>query len=144
MIKLIVGMFSLATLLSGCANQKYQNGLSTSAPVASVTKPTARPLAKISRPVAQKNKKKRLAAQTRSRQEPKKRPATAKKKSTAVSKQEQIPKKTVSLNGTKASCKARLPKLPADADRRSATIGVQCYFIGRGEYLTNTGQVRPL
>lgn len=144
MMKLIVGTLAIAALLSGCANQNIQGAQDTSLSAASVTNRSAPPPAKTSPPVTQNNKKKRLAAQTRSRQKTRNRLVIVKRKSAAAPKQKQNSKAPVALNKPKANCKARLPKLPADADQRSAIIGVQCFFIGRGEYLTTTGQVKQL
>jgi hypothetical protein len=143
MIKMIVGMFLLAALLSGCANQQLQTAQFGSAP-ANEIEPTTKPPAQVSQPVAQKPKKKRLAADTRPRKKVSNPPALPERKPAAAPNHKQDLKELVSLNETKSNCKTSLPKLPVDADRRSATVGVQCFFISRGEYLTSTGAVKPL
>jgi hypothetical protein len=143
MIKMIVGMFLLAALLSGCANQQPQTAQFGSA-LANAIEPTTKAPAQVSQPVAQKPKKKRLAADTRPRKKVSNPPALPERKPAAAPNHKQDLKELVSLNETKSNCKTSLPKLSVDADRRSATVGVQCFFISRGEYLTTTGAVKPL
>ena len=142
MIKMIVGIFLLAALLSGCTSQQLQTAQFGVVP-ANVIEPTAKTPTQVSQPVAQKQKKKRLTA-AHARKEVSNPPALPERKPAATPNHKQDLKDLVSLSETKSNCKTSLPKLPLDADRRSATVGVQCFFIGRGEYLTNTGAVKPL
>ena len=143
-MKLIIGIFSLAILLSGCANQHFDDTQYTSLSTASVTKPTKRPQATTSKPETQQKPAKRLADQTPTRKAKKHRMAAAEKRLVAAPAPKPAPKPSTPPAGAAASCQQQLGKLPADADRRQATIGVQCYFISRGEYLTVSGKAKSL
>jgi hypothetical protein len=148
MLKLIIGLYCLAILLSGCANQQLQTAQSIWAPM-SVKVPATKTPTEVLPPIPQKQEKKRVVqkkkriviADTQPRKSVNKRPVLPIKNPAAVAKPKQ---ELVSLSGTKSSCPGPTPKLPEDADRRSATASVQCFFISRGEYLTNTGAVKPL
>lgn len=145
MKKPIVGMVALAVLVSGCANQ-YPSSSPFWPPLsATVPPPTKRPALVMPKPAKRSvAKKKRVAVKVPPR--PVRAAATKPQKRTAAFAPRPKPasKKAVALNRTKADCQEQRRQLPADADTRSATIGVQCFFISRGEYLTNTGAVKPL
>jgi len=144
MLKLLVGIFLLATLLSGCANQKLQTSLFGPVQTNAVKKAADAP-PQVAKPALQKpKKKKRLAAYARLQQEARQPPRLPERNPAAPRADEPEKKELVSLNEPKLNCKTPVPELPEDADRRSATAGVQCFFLGRGEYLTNTGAVKPL
>ncbi len=145
MQKSIVGIVALSALISGCASQGPTSGqfnwLS-----ASVPPPTKRPPGTIARPAIQKASKNRKHVAAKAPPKPKARiqVITLKSKPALVTEHKRGVKKAAALNKTKSDCETQRPNLPADADRRSATISVQCFFISRGEYLTTTGAVKPL
>ena len=145
MKKPIVGMIALVVLVSGCANQ-YPSSSPFWPPLsATVPPPTKRPaLAKLKPTERKVAKKKRVAVKVPPRQVRAAAIRPQKRKSVITERPKQAAKKAVALNQPKSDCTEQRRQLPADADTRSATIGVQCFFISRGEYLTNTGAVKPL
>ena len=146
MQKLIVGMLALAALVSGCTNQTPPIGSFSWLSPTSVPPPTKKPPGALAPPAKQKASKtrKRIAAKPPPKPAARNRVSLLKPKPALVTERKQSPDEAVALNKTKSDCQTQRPKLPADADRRSATISVQCFFISRGEYLTTTGAVKPL
>lgn len=151
MKKPIVGMIALAVLVSGCANQ-YPSSSPFWPPLsASVPPPTKRPALAMAKPTERiAAKKKRVADKTPPRPvrasaiRARKRKAVLASRPKPTAKPKPAAKKALALNQTQTACQEQRRQLPADADTRSATIGVQCFFISRGEYLTKTGAVKPL
>ena len=145
MMKWTVGVLALAALVSGCANQNPTIGSFNWLSASSVPPPTKRPSALAAAPAPRKaeQKVKRVAAK---RPEPTaQQPAPpVLSRPTLVPRPTPVRQKSVALNQPKTDCQAQREALPADADRRSATISVQCFFISRGEYLTTSGAVKPL
>lgn len=145
MKKTFVGMIALAVLVSGCANQYPSNSPFWPPLSASVPPPTKRPALTMAKPTERRAaKKKRVAGKAPSRSMRAAAIRSQKRKAVISAPSEPGTEKAVALNQTKADCKSQRRQLPADADTRSATIGVQCFFISRGEYLTSTGAVKPL
>ena len=145
MMKWTVGVLALTALVSGCANQNPTLGSFNWLSASSVPPPTKRPPALVATPAPRKAKQKTTRVAT-------KRPAPAAQSRTPpvqsppalVPRPTAVPQKSVALNQPKTDCQEQRQALPADADRRSATISVQCFFISRGEYLTTSGAVKPL
>ena len=146
MQKSIVGILALSALISGCASQSPTEGPFSWLSATSVPPPTKRPPGKIARPAIQKSSKGRkyVAAKAPPSPEAPTQVITLKTKPALVTERKTGVNKAVALNKSKSDCETQRPNLPADADRRSATISVQCFFISRGEYLTTTGAVKPL
>ncbi len=141
MMKWTVGVLALAALVSGCANQNPAIGSFNWLSASSVPPPTKRPAA-LAAPAPRKAKPKVKRVATK--QPAAVTPSPKLARPNLVPRPTPVPRKSVALSQPKADCQAQRQALPADADRRSATISVQCFFISRGEYLTTSGAVKPL
>ena len=134
---------ALAALVSGCANQHPAIGSFNWLSASSVPPPSKRPKALAEAPRKAKPKVKRVAAK-RPAAPSQRRARPVQSRPLLVPRPTPVQEKSVALNQPKPDCQAQRKALPADADRRSATISVQCFFISRGEYLTTSGAVKPL
>ena len=145
MTKLIVGILFVGLVVTGCADQSLQTAQLSAIFGPKLAEPAPPPLPAASPLAVRKNRAVRLAAvRKRPRKQPKAATVSATAKAPAVAKPRDGLDKPVALDGADAACKSRLAKLPTDADRRSSTLRVQCFFIGRGEYLTSDGKVKSL
>lgn len=153
-------------LVSGCASQQHggtvpnwlsatdteapsQNRARSKTAARNVPKPVATKAKKkrvvtaaAPKPVTKRPTKKKLVAKKpvtkRLAAKPKRRPAIVAPAPKAVT------RTSVASNTAGSGCQRQLSNLPPDADKRSQTMRVQCFFIGRGEYLTTTGAVKSL
>ena len=145
MMKPMAGLFSLGLLLAGCADQKFGNAQLSSIFGPPITEQAAQPLPTPAPKTIMKDRRKaRVAVRKSSTKKSAVRVAVKEKKLAPPPRPQAALPRTASLDGADAACKSRLASLPSDADRRSTTIRVQCFFIGRGEYLTVDGKAKPL
>lgn len=151
MMKFAVAAFCFV-LLSGCVSQHNGGTLPNWLSATDTPTPRKQAASTVPLPVAEKAKKKALVKRkkplvtaTLPKPVTKKRVAKPKSRPAIVAPAPKAASRTsVATNAAKPNCQEQFSSLPSDADTRSETSRVQCFFISRGEYITTSGAVKAL